>query len=122
MSYYDYYTNYCICQSGPFPIGMFDLEGNETYQWPVTVYNVNEEALSEATDKQDYINIWNSDPDNAAIGTLSGGPGPFLFMITLKSGQSTPGFVLGVGGPGEGILTEDGDFMVTEDDEFLIQE
>jgi hypothetical protein len=95
MAIYEFYKDYCVCPGQQIYIGMRDLDGVEVGAFPVYVYNVNEEILSIAYTKQQYIDIWNSDPDNRAVGTLSGLIGPFSFTLTLKPGQTAPAYVIG---------------------------
>lgn len=90
----DYYSQYCVCFNAPVAIGMRDLEGNETTSYPVDVYNVNEELIGVANTKAEYITIWNSDPANQVIGTLTNSLGPFGFK--LNPGEDMPEWVIGV--------------------------
>lgn len=93
--YYQYYKDYCICPDGSISLGMQDLEGNETSSYPVDVYNVLEEFVGVAATKTEYISVWNSDPDNQAVGVLTPGTGPFRFKLFLNPGQINPGYVIG---------------------------
>lgn len=92
----DYYSRYCVCPDGLYSLGMRDLEGNETTAYPVDVYNVNEELIGIANTKAEYITIWNSDPVNQAVGTLSNSLGPFGFKLRLNTGAELPDYVIGV--------------------------
>lgn len=85
---YDYQKSICVCPAKPVSVGMRDLSCNETGTYPVTVYNVNAESIGVAGTKAQYISIWNSDPDNQAVGTLMSGYGPFGFKILLNDGQT----------------------------------
>ena len=94
--YYDYYKQVCVCPGAELLIGMRDLEENEVGSFPVEVYNVLEELLGGAVDKQEYIDLWNSDANNQIIGTLMNAPGPFLFRLKVNVGQIAPPWVIGV--------------------------
>jgi|GEM_PF-4242932 len=93
---YAYYEAYCVCVGEGIALVMRDLQGNETGSFPVEVYNVNEELINGATNKQHYIIVWNSDPANQAIGVLKNGYGTFGFKLTLNPGQTPPEYVIGV--------------------------
>lgn len=95
-SLYDYYKNYCVCDGGLAYLGMRDLDGNEVHWYPVTVYNVNQVQIGYATTKVQYINVWNADPDNEAVGILMNGGGSFGFVLKLNPGQISPPWVIGV--------------------------
>lgn len=123
MSIYNYFSNYCVCPGRDVYLGMRDLYGNEASSFPVFVYNVNEELIGEALNKQQYIDIWNTDPDNRLVGTLSGLIGPFSFTLTLKPGQSAPAFVIGdqYGAvPENSIIDSDGDYLVDSDGDYIL--
>lgn len=94
--YYDYFKQICVCQGAEILLGMRDLEENEVANFPVEVYNVLEELLGGAVDKQQYIDLWNSDEANQGIGVLMNGPGPFLFRLKVNTGQIAPPWVIGV--------------------------
>lgn len=93
---YDYFRGYCVCDGQRIYLGMRDLDENEVSNYPVTVYNINEEEIGYAVSKGQYITIWNSDPDNQEVGILQSGGGPFAFLLVLNSGQLAPPWVLGV--------------------------
>jgi hypothetical protein len=112
---YDYMKLICVCPGRIEYLAMRTLAGAEVYFFPVTVYNVNEEPIGVANDKQEYINIWNSDYANNKIGILAGLIGPFSFQLHLKPGQVSPPWVIGENGEEGFILTEGGDFILTED-------
>ena len=76
---------------------MRDLDENEVTSFPVNVYNINEEFIGEAATKQEYIDVWNSDPDNQVMGILGNHIGPFLFMLHVNNGQTAPEWVIGKG-------------------------
>lgn len=95
-NYYDYLLDYCVCSGSMIYLGMRDLDGNETTNYPVTVYNINEEEIGYAVNKAQYISVWNSDPDNQAVGVLSAGAGPFAFALKLNANQVPPPWVIGV--------------------------
>ena len=98
-------------------IGIKDLEGNEVETFPVIVINVNEEAIGEASTKEEYMRIWNADPDNAIVGRITGWYGPFHFNLKLNPGQVLPDTVLAeltiylLDENGVQILDENSDFI-----------
>jgi len=93
---YGYYAQYCKCEDEPVVIGMANLQGVETTSYPVDVYNVNEELIGIANDRDEYISIWNADEDNQAVGILSTGISNFSFRLKLNAGQEAPDYVFGV--------------------------
>jgi hypothetical protein len=93
---YDYYRAYCVCEDELYLLGMRDLDDQETSNYPVDVYNVNEALIGQAANKAQYIAVWNSDAANQAIGTLGSGTGPFSFRLRLNDGQIAPPWVIGV--------------------------
>lgn len=92
---YDFFKLHCICPGTYEYIGMKTIAGAEVSSFPVTVYNVNEEAIGTAADKAEYISLWNSSPANQTVGVLSGLVGPFSFTLKLNSGQVLPDWVIG---------------------------
>lgn len=101
---YDFYKLYCVCPGTYEYLAMKTLAGIDVTSFPVTVYNVEEDALTEAADKEEYITIWNANPVNQAIGVLSGMVGPFSFTLKLNAGQTLPPYVIGEPGTIEGIF------------------
>lgn len=95
-SVYDYYSEYCICDGeSRVQLEMRDLDDNVVTNYPVTVHNILEATIGYATTKAEYIQLWNLDPDNQVIGTLSAGNGPFSFLLLVNAGQVAPPWVLG---------------------------
>jgi hypothetical protein len=94
-TYFDYFCRYCVRDGDRVFLGLRDLDDHEVGRWPVTVYNIDEVAIGYATTKDQYITVWNADPDNQVIGVLSSGNGPFAFVLTLNPGQISPPWVLG---------------------------
>ena len=92
---YDFLKNYCICDGEELFVGMRDLDGNEVAAYPVTAYDVTVTGIGGASTKSQYVTVWNSDPDNQAIGILKPGPGPFGFLMNVKPGQAPPAYVIG---------------------------
>lgn len=112
---YDYMKGYCVCPGGVIIVGMLDLEGNETSEYPVHVYNVDEVEIGIANNKAEYITKWNSDPTNQEIGILSGFKGPFTFLLNLLPGQ----YIDHVIGDPDGLITG---FLETEDGFIIVDE
>lgn len=86
---------YCVCAGEQIYLQMRNLAGQEVVSFPVTVYDVNETPLGVATNKEEYITIWNASPVNSAIGRLSGLIGPFSFNLFLRPGATEPNWVIG---------------------------
>jgi len=82
----DYMKNYCVCLA-PYLVALINPLGGEVIAYPVTVYNINGKDLGTANTKQEYLDLWNADPDNAKIGTLTGAYGPFYFSLKPKINQ-----------------------------------
>jgi len=94
MMYYEYYKNICVCDGREIYLPLRRLDGSMISGFPVTVYNVNEVAIGTANNKEQYLNIWNADLANRAVGVLTGLIGPFSFTLITKS-SSPPDFVIG---------------------------
>lgn len=84
MALYDFMNGYITVVPYAMFWGLTDLSGNEIGSFPTTVYNVNHVAIGTATDKQDYMNKWNADADNRAVGKLTGYYGPFAFEMLVN--------------------------------------
>ena len=82
----DYMKNYCVCLA-PYLVALFNPAGGEVSSYPVTVYNINGVELGTANNKQEYLDLWNADPDDAKIGTLTGAYGPFYFTMKPNINQ-----------------------------------
>lgn len=95
-SAYSYMEGFCVCPQGSVYLTMKDLEGNETTNYPVTVYDVNETEIGYVENKTEYISVWNNAASNQAVGVLSGAGGPFGFFLKLNRGQTAPEYVIGV--------------------------
>jgi hypothetical protein len=93
---YNHYKNHCVCPTTEVYLPLKDLEGDDVPGYPVDVYNVNEEMIGVANNKNQYITVWNSDPDNQLIGTLENLIGPMSFKLKLNRGQTAPPYVIGV--------------------------
>lgn len=128
-SLYQFYSGYCVCVCEKVYLGIRDADGNEAINYPVAVYNVNEVLIGNANTKNQVIALWNSDPDNQLVGVLKSGIGPFGFFLIPVECNVAPPWVIGVstnppsgsGGSGgeDGIITEDGQFIMTEDGQII---
>lgn len=94
VGHFEYYKDYCVCRGSVF-IQMRDLNGNEAYQWPVNVYDVNENFLAAANDRNEFMSVWNSSGYNQQVGRLIAGYGPFGFQLLMNADQSAPEYVIG---------------------------
>lgn len=93
---YDYYKLYLAAPTIKLDIKMLTASNTEPDHYPVVVLDVNGNVIGNASSKSNYIAIWNSIPGNTAIGQLSGGVGPFSFVLSLRPGQSVPSKLAGV--------------------------
>jgi hypothetical protein len=75
---------------------MKTYSGSPTISYPVGVFSVGNKLLGNAKNQFQYDSLWNIDPANHLIGTLTPGSDSMHFILTLNSGQSSPGFVLGL--------------------------
>lgn len=71
------------------------LNSNEFYplSFPVNVYNQSGSVIGTANTKQEYIDIWNEDATNQAVGVLSGwyGEGSVRLDVSKIPTQNIPG-------------------------------
>jgi hypothetical protein len=67
----------------------------QTISYPVGVFSVKNKLLGNATNALTYISLWNSDTNDTTIGHLAAGADSMHFVLTVKSGQTTPGHVIG---------------------------
>jgi hypothetical protein len=93
--YFDYMQFYLAPPVKRVPVKLMTTSNTEPDHYPVTVYDVNGKVLGNAANKATYITIWNSNPSNAAIGKLTGGYGPFSFVLYVKPGTTIPASVTG---------------------------
>jgi hypothetical protein len=96
---YDFMHQYCECPPESVYLCMRNLAGEEVSFWPVGVWNVNEQFLGVANNREEYIALWNSNSANKQVGKLSAGIGPFCFTLTLNPGTIPPPWVIGTNGP-----------------------
>ena len=122
MGVYEYMQNYCVCPGVEVYLALRTRDGQEVNAFPVMVYNVNQQALSQADDKEEYISIWNANAANAAIGILTGLLGPFSFKLILKPGQTAPAYVIGeTEASGLDLLIDsNGDALIDSDGVYLL--
>jgi hypothetical protein len=81
------------CTSCNIPMQTF--AHTNTLSYPVGVFSVANKLLGNATTPSQYISLWNGDATDNAIGTLTAGSDSMHFTLTVNSGQSSPGFVIG---------------------------
>ncbi len=87
---YNYAKACTVCN-----IPMLTYANTPTISYPVGVFNQWNQLLGNATTQAQYISIWNADGSNSAIGTLSAGADSMHFILTVNTGQNSPGFVTG---------------------------
>jgi hypothetical protein len=71
-------------------VQLIDFEDQDVSDYPVGVFNVDEEFIGHATTQQEYIDIWNADPANAAVGSLAAGETSSLFIFTPVNSSPIP--------------------------------
>ena len=84
------------CGSGCVVLPMQTFNGSNTIGYPVGVFNVNAQLLGQATNQNQYVNLWNADPDNLAKGTLTPGINPLHFNLTAAANQTPPSSLYGL--------------------------
>ncbi len=90
----NYQYNYAQpCTTCALPMKTF--ASTPTISYPVGVFSVTDKLLGNVTNQTQYINVWNANTDNSVVGTLSAGTDSMHFILTLKPGQTSPGFVTG---------------------------
>jgi hypothetical protein len=87
---FDYYQLYLAIPAIKVDLKMLTSTNTEPDHYPVTAYDVNNVVIGTVSSKSNFITLWNSIPGNAAVGKLSGGYGPFSFVLTVKPGQTIP--------------------------------
>lgn len=92
---FDYYKLYLAAPAVKVDVKLLTASNKEPDHYPVVVLDLNNNVIGTAASKSRYISIWNSIPGNTAIGQLSGGIGPFSFVLALKSNQPIPSKVTG---------------------------
>jgi hypothetical protein len=95
--FYDYMNGFLVRRGKEAFVGMVNETGDEIPAWPANVYNVNDEPIGTATSKEEFMEIWNSDAANQAVGRISGWYGPFIFILTMADELVAPEY-LGLGG------------------------
>ena len=93
----NYQYNYAnSCGSNCVVLPMQTLNGSNTIGYPVGVFNVNGQLLSNATTQVQFIAIWNANAANQAKGVLAAGTDALHFNLTLATGQTAPTGVIGL--------------------------
>ncbi|SFW15783.1 hypothetical protein [Chitinophaga sancti] len=92
---YDYYQLFLTPPLNKTVVKMLTAADSEPDHYPVLVLDINSNDVGTATDKAAYVALWNAAPSNAVKGKLTGGYGPFSFVLELKPGQSPPSKVTG---------------------------
>jgi hypothetical protein len=80
----------------PGVIILANRDGLKVAGYPVGVFNVNEVLLGNATNATEYLNLWNQDASNAALGVLRLTSNPLEFSFKAKSGRTAPNWVTGM--------------------------
>jgi hypothetical protein len=65
----------------PGVIILANRDGLKVAGYPVGVFNVNEVLLGNATNATEYLNLWNQDASNAALGVLRLTSNPLEFSF-----------------------------------------
>src|SRR4051812_15275267 len=104
----------CSCQSRSVTINMRTTTGEGIDSYPVDVKNVNGNSIGIANDVEEYMSLWNTDVENALVGSINA-VSQFSFFFTTNLGP-VPAFVIGDPATGDSIAirTEDGEPITTE--------
>lgn len=86
-----------------------NADDSEPESYPVAVKNVNGEIIGTANNKDEYILIWNANPDNAIRGYLLGDSPPFVFDLAEDVFANV-----------DALLLEDGDEFICENNNDII--
>lgn len=65
-------------------LAMKSTDDHFVSQYPVTLFNVNNENIGIANSKDEVLELWNGDDSNKSVGTLFGGENPYSFVIKLN--------------------------------------
>ncbi len=80
------------CCFSRITLRIVDLDEVNTAAYPVEVFNVDEESLGFAADGDEYMDLWNADPDNAAIGQIVSFGGMGVVIELTEPGPVVPDF------------------------------
>lgn len=86
--YYPFFKTVLAPQDKQQVLSARAVDGDDPQSYPVLVYDANGAPIGTANSKAEFIAIWNANPLNAAIGTLSGWYGTFNFMLTTKQSSA----------------------------------
>jgi len=84
------------CGANCFILPMQTMNGSNTISYPVGVFNVSGQLLSNATTQAQYVSTWNGNATNQAVGVLSAGADSMHFNLQLNTGQTVPYAVTGL--------------------------
>jgi hypothetical protein len=80
-NFYSYMDDQLTNQPLQILVKALEPDGDNPESYPVFVYNAVGAIIGAAGSKQDYIDMWNSDPSNQQLGTLTGYYGEFTFIL-----------------------------------------
>lgn len=86
----------CGCLTG-YRIPLL-AQDNTPVGFPLNVLNVGAVDLGAAANPSEYVALWNANPANVAVGTLSVGGALNCFVLSHKIGVNPPAKVLGFAG------------------------
>ncbi|MHA4811562.1 hypothetical protein ACX0G9_25930 [Flavitalea flava] len=93
---YEYqYQAIAGCGANCYPIPMQTFTGGTTLGYPVGVFSVSGKLLGNANNQSEYVARWNSDADDALLGSLATGKDSMHFNMTLNTGKTLPAGVTG---------------------------
>lgn len=75
-----------VC-GNPYLYTMQTFTDFDTPGYPVGVFNLDGTYVGIANDQSEYVTLWNSDPVNSAVTTISAGPTPTTFSSTNEIGN-----------------------------------
>ena len=86
---FSYIENSCGCLIG-YNLPLKAADDSDITAYPIHALNINSVDLGEAASPSDYVTLWNGDTANQAVGTLSVGTGAYCFVLSKKTGVTTP--------------------------------
>lgn len=88
VSYYDYFSVFLPIDTKHAIVIAKAIDGDDPKDYPAVVYDINGNQIGIASGKTEFIQIWNANTTNAAIGKLDGWYGPFAFQLITKQNVS----------------------------------
>lgn len=90
---YNYATS---CGANCVVLTLQTFTGYNTPSYPVGVFNGNKQYIGIANTAADYVNLWNGNAVNQAVGVLTAGTDQFHFNLSLAANAAPPPVVFGL--------------------------